>query len=666
MSSKKSWSYKLSLAAVFVCMGAISTVMITGQPASKTASHRRIGAPDDWTHHHLVFSNLGTYEQAYAKGAYPKWIRTQYDTRFLLQQMKRNAAAAGRFSPAVPTRVTAMGADVRRIGPVARPVPAPTLSNKKAFQKDWGQSLGAGGTTGAPFVSPNWWPVYPAKYTFDTNANPDCTNDYAVFPTNLAGVTGGQAGIIAYNKLYAGTGSPFCSVTNPAVYWSYNTNFDTAGAATTGTVQTSPVISLDGTKVAFVENRATGGAILHLLKWHALDGGAINTPVKPTIATVWTADGAAGHCPVTGACLISIVLNLTPTDTASSPFYDYGRDAIYVGDDSGRLHKIINAFGVSVATPSEMTTGNWPISVGATRTLTSPTLDPVSGNIFVADGSGFLSYFRETFSTAGTCNAVLTPPLPCLGSTTIQPGTHVIADAPIVDSSTEKVFVFIGNTGTSSAAPPAVIQSDVTLTGNVTVNLGTGTAHHLHAGDFDNNYFTGNGSVGRFYMCGSSSNSAPTIYRIGFTNSGRSPASPFANPIGTMNATVDAATLPVATNSAECSPVTEFYNANASAGSQDQIFFGVQTLGSGGNCASSGCVMSVNVTETAGVPPSSLSIAHSIAEVNGPSGIIVDNNANTGTFAQASSLYFSTQGNGTCNGTAGVGCAVKVTQANLF
>jgi hypothetical protein len=657
MSTKKSWSYKMSLAAVFVCMGVISAVMITGQPSV----HRRIGAPDDWTHHHLVFSDPGTYEQAYAKGAYPKWIRTQYDTRFLLQQMKRNAAAAGRFSPAVPTRVTAMGADVRRIGPAARPVPAPTISNKKAFQKDWGQSLGAGGTTGAPFVSPNWWPVYPAKYTFDTNANPDCTNDYAVFPTNLAGVTGGQAGIIAYNKLYAGTGSPFCSVTNPAVYWSYNTNFDTAGAATAGTVQTSPVISLDGTKVAFVENRATGGAILHLLKWHALDGGAINTSVKPSIATVWTADGAAGHCPVTGACLISIVLNLTPTDTASSPFYDYGRDAIYVGDDSGRLHKIINAFGVSVATPSEMTTGNWPISVGATRTLTSPTLDPVSGNIFVADGSGFLSYFRETFSTAGTCNAVLTPPLPCLGSTTIQPGAHVIADAPIVDSSTEKVFVFMGNANLLTTGT-AVTQSDVTLSASVIANLGAGTARHLHAGDFDNTYLTGNGSVGRLYMCGSSSTNAPTIQRIGFANSG----GPFANKTGTMNATVDAATLTVATGSAECAPVTEFFNANATAASRDQIFFGVQTLGSGANCASGGCVMSVNVTETAGVPPITLTIANSIAETNGPSGIIVDNNANTGTFAQASSLYFSTQGNGTCNGTAGVGCAVKVTQANLF
>ena len=75
--------------------------------------------------------------------------------------------------------------------------------------------------------------------------------------------------------------------------------------------------------------------------------------------------------------------------------------------------------------------------------------------------------------------------------------------------------------------------------------------------------------------------------------------------------------------------------------------------------------MAVNVTGT----PATLTIANSIAEINGPSGIIVDNDANTTTYAQASSLYFSNQGNSTagvpCGVTTGVGCAVKVTQAGL-
>jgi hypothetical protein len=167
-------------------------------------------------------------------------------------------------------------------------------------------------------------------------------------------------------------------------------------------------------------------------------------------------------------------------------------------------------------------------------------------------------------------------------------------DAPIVGPVTEKVFVFYGNDGNTGA----VLQSDVTLSASVSANLGSGTGHHLHAGSFDNTYLTGNGSAGRLYMCGSSINSTPTIQRIGFTNSGRIPASPFANPVGTMNAAVDLVALAVATGSAECSPVTELFNANAPAATRDQIFFGVQASGIGTNCGGAGCVMSINVTGT--------------------------------------------------------------------
>jgi hypothetical protein len=76
--------------------------------------------------------------------------------------------------------------------------------------------------------------------------------------------------------------------------------------------------------------------------------------------------------------------------------------------------------------------------------------------------------------------------------------------------------------------------------------------------------------------------------------------------------------------------------------------------------------MSINVTGT----PASLTILNSIAEIGGPSGIIVDNDANTTTFPQSSSLYFSNQGNSTvvgvpCGATVGVGCAIKLTQAGL-
>jgi hypothetical protein len=598
----------------------------------------RIPMVYDWTHQHVVFSQPLTREIA---------SRIQRDPRYWMQILVRNGRRNSRVDPELESGE------------------ASDLTNLPSLHRDWGQSLGAGGSTGVPPPGAfnSWVPVFPAKFTFNLNSAPDCTNDYVTFPTNLVGVSGGQASIIAYNKLYAGAGSSYCGVANPSVYWSYNTNFDATGAATTGTVQTSPVLSGDGSKLAFVETGSSGGAVVHLLKWRAGDGGAISSAVAPTIATVWTPDGLVGHCSITGACMISILLKGPASDTQSSPFYDYQRDVIYVGDDKGTLHKIINAFGVAGATPTEAT-GSWPIivdPVGGNVRLTSPTLDSVSGNIFIEDSSGLLSYVLETFSAAGSCTG--TAVAPCLGSTSISSsGTHVVTDPPIVDPSTEKVFVFYGNNGTI----PAVIQSDVTLSTSVTASLGTGTGKHIHAGAFDNTYLTGNGGTGSLYICGASpSSSTPFLQRIGFTNSGRSPASPFANPVGTMNAAVDGVTLKVASASTECAPITELFNPNAPAATQDQIFFGVQSLGIPTNCGGGGCVLSVNVTNT----PGTLAIANSSAEINGPSGIIVDGDANTTLFPQASSLYFSPQGNSTtvqpCGATAGIGCAVKLTQAGL-
>jgi hypothetical protein len=639
------------LAAILV---ALATILVVVRVA-RAQTFRPIPLVSDWSHHHVVYSRPSSWISSW---------RIQGDIRYWQQSVRRTGFAhptTDQPSRAESGRAARLDQELELDRRAPRDESAweprrtriggwPRRERLDQFHRDWQQPLGNGGTTGTPINGVNWWPVYPAKFAFDVSAAPSCATDFVVYPTNLAGATNGQASLIAYNNLYSGTGASLCNRTTPTVYWAYNTNFTAAGAASNGTVATSPIFSSDGSMLAFVETRtaANGGSILHLLKWKSAEGTAIGAAASPTIATSWTADGAAGHCPVSGGCMISIAFNGAQSDTGSSPYYDYARDAIYVGDDNGVLHKFINAFGLTGTTPSEVTTGNWPITVQTGTILTSPTLDTVSGNIFTGDTGGHLRYVRETFSTAGTC---LSGAAPCLGTNVINPALHVIPDAPIVDPSTGKVLVFFGNDGTGTS----VIQSDITLTGMVQASLGTGTGHHLHSGAFDNAYITGNGSAGRLYTCGSSAGSVPTIQRIGFTNSGRSPASPFANPVGTMNAAVDAATLTIASGSAECTPVTEFFNSGTST---DRIFFGVLSLGNLGTCGGGGCVMSINIT---GIP-ATLTLANSIAESGGPSGITVDNASAS---AQASSLYFSTQTNTTCNGTANQGCAVKVTQSGL-
>jgi len=73
-----------------------------------------------------------------------------------------------------------------------------------------------------------------------------------------AGTNGTQANIVGFNNLYSGSGSPLCSSkTFPTFIFSY--------ASGVGSVTTSPVISLDGKKIAYIENGPGIGMALHVL-----------------------------------------------------------------------------------------------------------------------------------------------------------------------------------------------------------------------------------------------------------------------------------------------------------------------------------------------------------------------------------------------------------------
>lgn len=121
---------------------------------------------------------------------------------------------------------------------------------------------------------------------------------YATNATGFAwavGTTGaGQASIIAYNNLYSTQGSVggLCATNGPSVYWSYQTST----LATKGGVVTSPVISGDGTKVAYVETSASG-AVLHLLKWKAGEGTGPGAGAVPD-TTLAAGESWTANCPV--------------------------------------------------------------------------------------------------------------------------------------------------------------------------------------------------------------------------------------------------------------------------------------------------------------------------------------------------------------------------------
>lgn len=583
---------------------ASTLVMVWAAHSAHGQGHVRMSLPQDWSHHHLVFTPPSSFEQAW---------KLQQEPRFWHQMLGRNASARLQQVQEADDSADFVG---RHVGQ--------GHGRRNLEHPDWGMSLLAGGKAGAG--------VYPAKFTFDINATPDCTNDYVAFTTSLAG-SSTQPSIIAFDELYSTQGSTggLCNQNGPSVKWAYNTG--------TGTVLTSPVLSGDGTKIAYVETAASG-AILHILKWKpgatATVQGTLNAPAAPD--TTLAAGAAWSTCPAANSCVANIAFSGASQDTRSSPFYNYGLDELYVGDNSGNVHKFTGVFN---GTPAEAG-APWPVLTNGNKNiLSSPIFDSATSKVFVADSGGLLFSISST-GTVTTSNRIA-----------FRSG---FVDGPIVDSAAATIYVF-GSADTNSANTNAAVWQFSTgfaagASGNE-MQLGAGVAaagNSFFGGSFDNIYFTSANSAsptGNLYICGNPGGNA-TLYRVPIT----------ANVMGTPSAM--AATM--STASTTCSPPTEILN-----GSTDWIFISVQASSNtaspiGCPAPAGGCIMSFNVT--AGTTPSAT--AAKAAASGGTSGIVVDN---VSASAQASSLYFTFQSNSavgaTCNGVTGIGCAVKLTQSGL-
>ena len=508
---------------------------------------------------------------------------------------------------------------------------------------DWSESMGTGATVGAG--------QYPAKFSFSATTA-SCAKDFVVFNTSLAGATG-QASIIAYNNLYVG-----CTGTVPSVYWAYDTG---------GTISTSVTFSLDGNQVAFVQAQA-GVATMVMLKWSASTTETASAPMVLSSTAVGSYRGCTAPCMTTLAFHPTTGTDPTPTDTYSSPFYDFtpSSDTLYVGDDAGYLHQFTGVFN---GPPAESTTAPWPVEA-ATAKLSSPVYDPTSGNVFVAtsfqtsnNSGGRLQTVCATSACVGlnngngttaigtaTPSGILGPDTAgnanCRSTGTSGNGSNLRLDAPLVDSTGGKVYVFLGNDGDGNSVviqfPTKVSSTSYhSCPAETTVGAGSTTGIPLFSGTFDNVYFTstsGSSPSGNLYVCGNTSADA-TLYQVRITS----------NAIAASGTSV----LAVSTENTTCSPVTEVFSA-----STDLIFLSVQSLGSTStkvNCpTNAGCLMSFSVPTTLGgtLPTGT---AATLAAGGGASGVVIDNTVAPGALS-TSQVYFSTLTGGT---------AVQASQAQL-
>jgi len=641
----------LSLAVIGVAFWLISPAIVQSNSGIGVP-----GVPDDWSNHHLVFSHPGSFSDAVRSGSLQNWYRLVTEPRFTMQQLRR-------------TRV------VGRPDPVRLP--------KLEVGNDWTMSLGSGGKVGAG--------QFPAKYTFLINSAPSCAGDYVVYNTGLAG-SSTQASVVAFNNLYGTT----CSTPVPNIYWAYNTG---------GTAATSPIISPNGNEVAFVETVGTT-ANLVVLRF-ANSGGTVSSPAS--INSV--ANGSYSHC--IAPCYTTIPFSGGANDTNSPPFYIYdGSDVMYAGDNNGLLHKFT---GVFAGTPAESTSNGWPVTVSSGNILTGAVYEPGSTLLFVGSSSANLYSVTTTGASSQTVVA----------SGTLGVGTGVVAP-PLVDSTpaAAKVYAIVGddNTGSETCGGGAtgpcngLYQFATNFAGGTTgikEILGQGAAATtVYAGSFDNVHYTGNGTTGNLYVCGTESpgnhprlwqipmnatfNAAVHIYNT--PASGAASCSPVTEILGTKLLTTLTTAITTTTQTAITVASTgtatddyiqvdsEIMQITAGGGTtnltvtrgqlgttaathangatvddiQDWIFLGVSANGiaATGCTAGSACLYNFLITAagTSGTATAGLAVS------GGSSGTIVDN---TSTTTGASQIYFSSLTNGTCvgNGTTGNGTGGCATQA---
>jgi hypothetical protein len=603
---------------------------LPAQDASQITNHH-VGRVMDWSSRHVIVSG-GLSDTNLDSAA--------HEPRVLFRLAERNLVRASGNKFEFHHREDPGRHDSRRETIDDTSVVTMKKNNLKV---DWSVSLGGG------IVAPN---MFPAKYSFDITAAPSCTNDYVVFGLNVNSA-GGQANLLGITNLYSGTAPTGICGTAPTVNWAYR------GSTAAGRIITSPAISLDGQRFAYVES-ATTSAIFHVLTWKASQGTSATAPVVPTLNGSCTGTVAVP----TSSCLKSVTFSATATDTFASPWVDYATDTAFVASDDGKIYKIGCVFTCALNTlPTVLWTYTLPVAGtgGATPRPNGPVFDSTSGLLFVGDQLGELWVINAASNTAATlsagpymvgggrCTTTNPPgrtgtPAPC----TATGSAYGIPDSVILDTSSQRIFAFSGNDGTAGASA-TVVQISFGLTNAVRVHVGLGsvgttTGSDLHTGAFDNNYWGATPSTGQLFLCGTGpADTTPYHYWIGFDSY------PVMDsvPSGSLQR-YNVAGLP-------CAPAAEIYNPNINlggvAGDHDLLIGGL--VGANGN----GWLITNDISS--GAVPAGL---NTVNYPGGISGVAVDN---TSTSAQASSIYFSTQGSvsvGTCNNTR---CAVKLTQLSL-
>ncbi len=420
--------------------------LVPSMRAQQASAPKHIGVPQDWSQGQIVFTRQGLAE-------HPEVM--DREVRVLNQAAQRWAIPDfGKFQPT----------DIAFAHP-----------KKHGFHRDWNMSM-------AGRLTPN---AFPIKYSIDPGSTPDCTNDYAAFGLAVPGTANtavAPANLVGFNNLYSGTPVGICPGTDPTVLFAYNIT-----TVFGGRIRTSPIVSMDGTQLGFVESIPANAfqgivaqAIFHVVTVN--QGGTIGAPAVPT--------------------MVSVAYSPTATNTTSSPWIDYSTGTAYVGADDGNVYQITGVFS---GTPA-LSGPPWPVQLTPGH-LTPPVLDSGRGLLMVGAVDGRLYQIN---TTTGALNSV------AIGSGF---GSGIIAP-PIVDVTNGTTFVVSSDNGSGAVLEEVNTVTLIPVPG-ATASIGLGsfggpTVINIYQPAFDQNYYNGL-PTGQIHTCGTgSADTTPWQYDFGF------------------------------------------------------------------------------------------------------------------------------------------------------
>jgi len=563
------------------------------------------GIPEDWSNRHVVYTRNGSFEDM---------VKVRDDPRFINSVRLQKAQERLRQT---------------------KPLNSKSQSKGKTSKVDWTYSLGhhAGMAIGES----------PAKYTYITDSTPSC-NDFAVYTIDTTRVAVGvQSNLFGLTNLYSGTPMGVCG-TAPTPLFSY--------AIGTNPSPLSPVISLDGTKIAWIESPASGAgdAILHVTTWAAGEGinatvrsVAIDDEVENGVCTPAAGKSCDDEIDYTSLSLPGCTTKAY-SNNYSDLYVDYPSDTGFIGADNGNLYHIR---GIFLGTPTFDYCVPVNTSAGLPIAISGTVYDSGTHTVFVSDPVTLYAYSVTLSGFTPKASYVY--------------GSGSLTSGPLLDAFNGYVYMFSG--ADAEATPQtSMTQFPINSTPGSAVVVPLGPPNDfpvyptLFLGTFDNNYLT-NGPANAsstIYTCGTDATvmDSQDLFAIGFNPS---TGAAYPSPVMSANANVNPGG-----QEGLCSPIEEFFD-----GTTDRIFVGMGDPNYAIDQVGANVVTMWDVT-TRLTSSSVLPTDTATGYLGGTSDFAVDGASSA---PQAQSIYFSTLSPDAGSGTTTCGpnhyCAVKLTQSLL-